>query len=137
MGIEVQVVRLECCRCTCNAIICWRCGEQVYRKSDAVGFGRRWWHWSCFSCIVCTVGASQRKANFGQPLTMYIRHHSKHPSISIAQVIHTRMACLLKKCRFATDAQRSQLGRASWDTVLCLGIHQKFLQISASIAKSG
>jgi DNA-directed RNA polymerase subunit RPC12/RpoP len=46
-----------------SRIVCWACGEVVFRKEDAVSFGWCWWHWGCFSCLVCSVRSS---AHLGQ-----------------------------------------------------------------------
>lgn len=55
VGRRLRAVCRECWKWMWNVSICWSCGEVVYRKTDAIGFGWCWWHWSCFSCLVCSV----------------------------------------------------------------------------------
>lgn len=57
VGRRLRPVCRECWRWMWNVSICWSCGEVVYRKTDAVGFGWCWWHWGCFSCLVCSVSS--------------------------------------------------------------------------------
>lgn len=54
-GLEGRIVCANCWRWIHNISICWRCGEVVFRKTDAVSFGWCWWHWNCFSCLICAV----------------------------------------------------------------------------------
>ncbi len=57
VGRRLRAVCRECWRWMWSVSICWSCGEVVFRKTDAIGFGWCWWHWGCFSCLVCSVSA--------------------------------------------------------------------------------
>lgn len=54
-GHETRIVCLDCWRWIYAVSVCWHCGEVVFRRTDAVRFGWCWWHWACFSCLVCAV----------------------------------------------------------------------------------
>jgi hypothetical protein len=57
VGSNSRIVCAECWRWMYDLSVCWACGEIVFRKEDAVRFGWCWWHWGCFSCIICSVSA--------------------------------------------------------------------------------
>ena len=58
VGSDSRIVCVDCWKWLYDLSVCWACGEVVFRKDDAVGFGWCWWHWGCFSCIVCSVRPS-------------------------------------------------------------------------------
>lgn len=66
IGRSARVVCVECWRYVFSIGVCWTCGEIVFRRTDAISFGWCWWHWGCFSCLVCSVVASF--------LTLFVRN---------------------------------------------------------------
>ena len=55
VGSEARIVCIDCWKWMFSMSVCWVCGEIVFRKTDAISFGWCWWHWSCFSCLICNV----------------------------------------------------------------------------------
>jgi hypothetical protein len=55
IGRSARVVCVECWRYVFSIGVCWTCGEIVFRRTDAISFGWCWWHWGCFSCLICSV----------------------------------------------------------------------------------
>lgn len=55
VGSDSRIICVDCWKWLYDLSVCWTCGEVVFRKDDAVGFGWCWWHWGCFSCLICSV----------------------------------------------------------------------------------
>lgn len=99
VGVGSRIVCVDCWRWIYDVSVCWRCGEIVHRKTDSVRFGWCWWHWSCFSCLICAV----RLPNYFSPLSADIQ---RRPCIlqptSTSMGSRTSQACPPIICRSAS-----------------------------------